>query len=448
MRQFKFIFAAFATVLFCIITTATAAPVSGFRYDCETCKTPVSRDEEGYFSFTKTPWKCIMLREKGDTMMTVYYNRDGIPKATGYFNAQGEYSFAVYVKEDKYYSIYTTQAKLNGNGELVTTVAKSPNQRSGFNFSYGQKNLPEKLLHNSTTHIDKYGNWIYAGSWFKEGIIRKLYYYDDGYDEAEDARIDEICKNTLKQNNEEQIIGSIMVIPVYIVGLTIKICWLLLVIYLLLLLFKRELAYRPFNNYAGRRVTPYGLFSKTQLHGIVPVMLLFGPSLLMFGTITKAEWNSDVFMWSLVMIVSLALSLAWCWMFVKRKSVEIGRKTAIAIIAFAVWSILALVAVIAIAVVAIWVAIVLAFLFAGLSSAIGGFIKGASSVSVPSAGPMGAGAADPNQDYEPMLDPFNGDDGGVLEGTSRVPLRDNGDGTMTDNKGRLYSKDGDRVRRL
>lgn len=105
-------------------------------------------------------------------------------------------------------------------------------------------------------------------------------------------------------------------------------------------------------------------------------------------------------------------------------------------------------AVIAIAVVAIWIAIVLVFLFAGLSAAIGGFISGSVGSAASVARAAGAGGSDADNGYEPMLDPFNGDDGGVLEGTSRVPLRDNGDGTMTDNKGRLYAKDGDRVRRL
>ena len=448
MKHSKILLVVFIDLLFCMLCTTAAAEANDFKYDSETCKTVVSRDDEGYLSFTKTPWKCVVMRENGDAVITVYYNRNGVPKASGQFKPQGEYFFSVYVKDGKYYNTYNTQAILDKDGKLETTVAKKPNQMSVFRFLYGNKKIPEKLRHNNTTHVDKYGNWIYAGDWFKEGLIRKLYYYDDGYDAEEDARIDEICRNAPSQHNDEQITQAFQAIPVYIVGLIIKFCWLLLVVYLLLLLFKREWAYRPFNSYAGRRVTPYGLFCKTQLHGIIPVVLLFLPSLLIFGTLAMAEWNGDAFQWSLVMIVSLALSLAYCRLFVKRKSPEIGRKTAIAIIAFAVWSVLALVAVVAIAVVAIWVAIVLAFLFAGLSAAIGGFISGTAGAWASVAGAVGSGSGDACNDYEPMLDPYNGDDGGVLEGTSRVPLRDNGDGTMTDNRGRLYAKDGGRVRRL
>ena len=439
----------FMLVAILLTTNHQQVVAKTFTFNAETDKVTVERDEkDGYMSFDVAPWKCTLKHENGENVMTVYFDRQGTPKASGFFGENGEYSFAVYVPENESHSVYHVRAKRDEDGNLVKTSTKTTYQIAEFKLTYNNKKLPDHLRHNRTSHVDSHGNWIFAGDTWKDGLIREIAYYDDGYDAQEDAAVDEIVKSAPSLYNKDSVQSYVKGIPAMIVGLLIKVGWLLMVIYLILLLFKREWAYRPFNRYAGRRVTPYGLFSKTQLQGIVPVVLLFGPCLLFSGSLTTKVGSKEMVVWALSMLFGLALSVAYCWIFVKRKSDEIGRKTATAIIAFAVWSILALVAVIAIAVVAIWLAIVLAFLFAGVSFAIGGFISGAGGVGASAAGLAGGGGAAPDNDYEPMLDPSNGDDGGVLEGTSRVPLRDNGDGTMTDNKGRLYAKDGDRVRRL
>lgn len=439
-----------ATLLSAISMQAEA---NGFTFNSATDKVRVDRDKDaGYMSFAITPWKCVLMRENGEHVMTVYYDRKGTPKAKGNFFQNGEYGFEVYALEGKSsYAVYQTRAKHNEDGKLVKSVMKESYSRAAFKFTFMQKTLPEYLHHNTTSHVDNHGNWVFAGDAWKPGLVRKMYYYNDGYNEQEDAALNKIIEDTLKQHKTDSAMSYVTGIPVFVVALIIKLGFLLLIIYLILLLFKREWAYRPFNRYAGRRVTPYGLFCKAQLHGFIPVALLFLPTLILFGTLTKQVESNGVVAWAWVLLFSLALSVGYCWLFVKRKKAEIGRKTATAIIAFAVWSVLALVALIAIAVVAIWIFIVLAFLFTALRYVIGGFISGASGAGASVIGSMGGGSnntSNENSDYEPMLDPYNGDDGGVLEGTSRVPLRDNGDGTMTDNKGRLYSRDGDHVRRL
>ena len=53
-----------------------------------------------------------------------------------------------------------------------------------------------------------------------------------------------------------------------------------------------------------------------------------------------------------------------------------------------------------------------------------------------------------NNPYTPMMDPYAGDDGGVMDGNTRVPLHDNGDGTMSDDRGNTYKRDGNDVRKL
>lgn len=260
-------------------------------------------------------------------------------KATGWLGAQDEYGFTVYVKNGKNYDVYRCRAKHDENGELVKTSIKEIYSKAWIVPTPANvKNLPEKLHHNTTTHVDKYGNWIFAGDTWKDGLMRKLYYYDDGYDAAEDKAVDEVCQKAVSINNKAMVSDAISSIPGMIVALLIKICWLLLVVYLILLLFKREWAYRPFNRYAGRRITPYGLFCKAQLHGFVPVALLFLPSLILVGSVTKHPESKDATVWAVMMLLGLALCVGYCCLFVKRKSAEIGRKNATAIIAFAVWS--------------------------------------------------------------------------------------------------------------
>lgn len=428
------------------LITASSTNAEKFVFNYLTDTVYVSHDD--FRSFIKNPWKCVITNEKGDLIEQLWFNRDGTIKAIGTMpDAQGCYSLSIYVKDGKYYDHIVTGARLDANGELETFGTRQTNQLWKIpNPKY--RNVPEKLRHNITTHVDRYGNWIYAGEPYRDGVLRKIYYYDDGYNADEDKWLDGAIASGIKWSKEADAFKPSYII-VFIVARTIQIIWLLLVIYLVSLLVKRRWAYGLFDKWAKAPITPAGFFCKAQLYGIIPVLLLFAPSFLIFGKLLLRETSADVVTWSWVMIGSLFLCLAWCYAVVLYKSRMMPKRMAAAIVGFGVWSILALVALIAIIVVLVWVAIVLAFLGFGLSAAIGGFIKGGVSVGVPSGGSMGAdGAGDADNGYEPMLDPYNGDDGGVLEGTSRVPLRNNGDGTMTDNQGRLYAVDGDRVRRL
>lgn len=444
MRFIKIMLCSVVGLLSLSMMTANSANAKKFVFNYLTDTVYVSHDD--FRSFVKNPWKCVITNEQGDVIDQFWFNRDGTIKAIGKTpDAQGCYALSVYVKNGKYYDRIETGAKLDANGKLETFGARQTNQFWKIP-TPTYRNVPEKLRHNITTHIDRYGNWIYAGEAYRDGVLRKIYYYDDGYNADEDKWVDDAIASAIKQSKEAEAFKPSYIV-VIIVAMAIKIVWALLVVYLIALLIKRRWAYNLFDKWAKAQITPTGFFSKAQLHGIIPVLLLFAPSFLFFGKLALRETESNVVVWSWVMIGSLLLSLAWCYAVVLRKSRTMPKRMAAAIVGFGVWSILALVALIAIIVVLVWVAIVLAFLCFGLSATIGGFIKGGASVVVPSGGSMG-GTDGADNGYEPMLDPYNGDDGGVLEGTSRVPLRDNGDGTMTDNKGRLYAKDGDRVRRL
>ena len=50
--------------------------------------------------------------------------------------------------------------------------------------------------------------------------------------------------------------------------------------------------------------------------------------------------------------------------------------------------------------------------------------------------------------YTPLMDPYGGDDGGIMDGNTRVSLHNNGDGTMSDDRGNTYKRDGNDVRKL
>ncbi len=425
--------------------TASSAHAATFKFNYLTDTVYVNHED--FHTFVKNPWKCVIISENGDTIKQLWFDKDGTIKAIGKTpDAQGCYTLSVYVKSGENYNHILSGARINADGELETFGTRQPNQLWKIIPKY--QNVSDELRHNTTTHIDRYGNWIYAGEPYRDGILRKIYYYDDGYDATEDKWVDAAIASATNWSKEAEAF-KISSIPVYIVALLIKFVWLLLVIYLVLLLVRRRKVYDIFDKMANAPITPKGFFCKTQLYGIIPVLLLFAPSFLMFGKLLFRETEANVETWALVMLGSLLLSFVWCYITVKHKSRTMPKKMAAAMVFFGVWSILALVALIAIVVVLIWVAIVLLFVGFGVSAALNGFIRGGASMGAPSAGPMGGGGADgTNNEYEPMLEPFNGDDGGVLEGTSRVPLRNNGDGTMTDNQGRLYAVDGDRVRRL
>lgn len=311
--------------------------------------------------------------------------RDGTIKAVGTTpDEQGCYSLSVYVKKGKDFEGISTGARIDKDGQLKVYGIRENDYSWVPTPKY--RNVSESLRHNTTSHVDRYGNWIFAGEPYRDGIVRKIYYYDDGYDAEEDKWVDEAIAAGVKMSKEARAFKPSMII-VFIVAFAIKAIWLLLMVYLVLLLFKRRWAYGVFNRWAHTHITPSGLFCKAQLHGIIPVVLLFAPSFLMFGKIALRESEANVVTWAWVLVGSLLLCLTWCYAVVCYKSRTMPRHTAAAMVGFGVWSILTLVAVVAIVVVLAWVAIVLLFLGFGLRAAIGGFISGGAAVGA--AGGMG-----------------------------------------------------------
>ena len=101
--------------------------------------------------------------------------------------------------------------------------------------------------------------------------------------------------------------------------------------------------------------------------------------------------------------------------------------------------------------VTIWaLVLVIVVLMIGFIDKATGFFPGVSSSAAPTPPPSCPGAISGPSDnpYTPMMDPTGSDDGGIMDGNTRVPLHDNGDGTMSDDRGGLYKRDGNDVRKL
>lgn len=55
-----------------LLIAVTKAMAESFTFNASTDKEYVYRKDDCYFSFVKAPWKCILLTEKGDTLLTAY----------------------------------------------------------------------------------------------------------------------------------------------------------------------------------------------------------------------------------------------------------------------------------------------------------------------------------------------------------------------------------------
>ncbi|MBO5960355.1 MAG: hypothetical protein J6P99_00705 [Paludibacteraceae bacterium] len=99
----------------------------------------------------------------------------------------------------------------------------------------------------------------------------------------------------------------------------------------------------------------------------------------------------------------------------------------------------------------IWAFVLVAILFIlKFTNMATGFFPGVpdTSVSTPSVPTASGKEESTDRPYTPLLDPYGGDDGGVMDGNTRVPLHDNGDGTMRDDRGNTFKRDGNDVRKL
>ena len=99
----------------------------------------------------------------------------------------------------------------------------------------------------------------------------------------------------------------------------------------------------------------------------------------------------------------------------------------------------------------IWAFILVAILFIlKFTNMATGFFPGVPDTSVPT--PSVPVPSDKEESsgspYTPLMDSYGGDDGGIMDGNTRVSLHNNGDGTMSDDRGNTYKRDGNDVRRL
>lgn len=225
------------------------------------------------WKFAKTPWKCVLISSNGDSI-TRYYRRDGMEKARvagsfHYFAAMNQGS-----DNRDYYETYRTYK--SGETKLV---------RNWYNYGadYAKKSDNHRYFYTPRFN-DSHGNWVMIR---KEShtdnvtLHREMTYYDEaGFSEAEDKEIDariEALVSAVKEQenpfNPKNIVGSVFSIgakALYLLGLFL----------LFMLVFRRGQLYLWINRHAGRVITPGngGLFCRTQFCGIIPSILILGPT--------------------------------------------------------------------------------------------------------------------------------------------------------------------------
>ena len=434
-----------------MVAMSSVALAQSYEYNFKTDTVVVNENE--YHVFVKMPWKCVLVKQEGDTIRQMWFDRDGILKAEGTTpNANGCFWLNTYVRKGKdKFSSYKTEAKLDANGELQIT-----NKPLHLNMvSVGPQrytNAPDHLKHNTTSHIDKHGNWFIAFDWRHEGMWRKLYYFEDAFDAKEDAWLDEVATAAMKEVDAKQEFKSSSTLLIY--GKMLQALMLTLVLYVIALIFFRRKVYAAIDKLAHAHITPRGFFSRSMLLGLLPFGLFLLPMYCAFGNDVLNEINRPTsYLMPWMFFAGVALSTVGCLVLIAIKRRTMPKRLATSIVLFGFWSDLAILGVIyliVIMVILFFLLLVVIFLIQyGVPALFGGAAAGGASTmgaTGAAAGMVDTGGA--GNDFEPMLDPYNGDDGGILDGTSRIPLRDNNDGTMTDNNGRLYKRDGNHVRRV
>lgn len=438
--------------LLCMVAMTGSAQAQSFEYDYR--KDTVEVTENEYHLFEKVPWKCVLVMDEGDTIRQMWFDRDGILKAEGMKpDANGCFWLHTYVRKgEEMFSSYKTEAKLNANGELKTK--HSPLHLNMWKASPQRyTNAPDRLKHNTTTHIDKHGNWFIGFDWRHEGMWRKLYYFEDAFDAEEDAWLDEVAAAAMKEVDAKQEFRNSSSLLIY--GKMLQGLMFTLVLYVIALIFFRRKVYAVIDSWAQAHITPRGFFSRSMLLGLLPFSLFVLPMYCAFGNgvLDEINWPTSYLMpWTF--FAGVVLSIVGCLVLIAIKARTMPRRLATSIVLFGFWSDLAVLGAVYLMVmmVILFILVVVGIFFVqtGVAALFGGAAAGGASAIGGAAG-AAAGMADTggaDNDFEPMLDPYNGDDGGILDGTSRIPLRDNNDGTMTDNNGHLYKRDGNHVRRV
>lgn len=244
----------------------------------------------------KIPGKCTVMNAVGDTLFTVYYNREGKPlaKFSAVSKKTGGWKKFYYQADGTYYEEYRPPRRKKEGKDYMRYGSYSLDKTPGL----ADPLRIGTIYHNTTDCLDKYGNWNYG--WMdngdgKEPILRSLSYHGITLSKKEYQSV---------VNWGESLMGTVMEIgtdgdggenPLGIelvpVMNTVK-KWLLYFLWAigLLLVFFYPRLYSWFDRRAVSDITPSeGRFGKEQLVGVIPALMIATPYVLYYESMGERE---------------------------------------------------------------------------------------------------------------------------------------------------------------
>lgn len=271
---------------------------------------------DSIWKFAKVPWKCVLINSKGDTI-TRYYRRDGVEKARlgsshYYFAAMNQGS-----ENRDYYETYRTYK----SGETKQV-------RNWYNYGADYGNKPNNKRYFYTPRFnDAHGNWVAVrneSSVDPETLRRVMVYYDEtGFSEKEDKEIDARTNALVSAVKEQENPFNLKNIAGSAFSFGAKALYLLGLFILFMLVFRRNVLYLWIDRHAGKVITPRngGLFCRTQLCGIIPSILILGPTgLYIYNGHTTAVLQPGLLTDTLYGI-AIALAYALIYVLIRRRKV-------------------------------------------------------------------------------------------------------------------------------
>lgn len=322
---------------------------------------------DSVLNFVVSPWRCVLLDGKRDTIYTVYYNREGRLVAKigldgykcGYGlgkNGEDYYDKWYTVRGERYHSV----GWCNGS-----ELSKGP--KDDVPYKYGRKEL------------DKHGNWTMAVyAWSDRGYVRELTYFDEsGYDPEEEQRVEEMLaelKTTVEATKEKE--RSDEMIEEIFVG-TAKVLFVLLLVMVGFTVFRRNAVFDWIDNLADGCITPrWGFFNLLQLAGLIPTLCILGP-FLKVALLGDSDYPADLVLRHT--LFGIGFACLYCVVYLLLRGMKKSYRRAIVEIVFAMVSCMAVLALLVFSILLCLAFIALLFIIAPFGSSSSRSSSGSSS---------------------------------------------------------------------
>jgi len=245
--------------------------------------------------YGKVPGKCLLINAAGDTLFTMYYNRDGKPlaKFSAVSPSTGGWQKYFFGPDGTYYEEYRPPRRKK-EGEDYMKYGLFPAKKK-LDLITPLKN--GVIYHNDKECLDKQGNWTYG--WIesgdgKEPIIRRLEYHGSTLSKKEFQGVVDWGENlmgtvvelTPENGGLENPFGGELT-PV--MAKVSK--WLLFILLAFgaLSVFFPSRIHDLFDKLADGCITPSGYFGKELLVGIIPGLLIIAPYFLFVKNFGEQE---------------------------------------------------------------------------------------------------------------------------------------------------------------